>query len=69
MKSIIITSIAVMLSITFISAIVQANIHLDNIDKCMSSQYKTTDYEVTESGMLMCRNSNDDYQELKRREM
>jgi len=67
MKSIIITVIAVTLSIICIRQIVLANIHLDNIDKCMKSKHETSDYKVTDSGMLMCRNSNDDYVELKRR--
>jgi len=69
MRSIIITIIVVLLSIICIRQIVLANIHLDNIDKCMKSKHETQDYDVTESGMLMCRNSNDDYVELKGRVM
>ena len=48
---------------------VHVHIHKANKAKCLDSEYKTEDYDVSESNMLMCRNSNDDYVELKRREM
>jgi len=48
---------------------VHVHVHQANKAKCLASEFKTEDYDVTESYILMCRNSNDDYVELKRREL
>ncbi len=60
---------SLLMAVLFIAALIGLHfIWHDNLDeeRCLESQYKTRDYKISESNMLMCRSSDNSYQELKR---